>query len=406
MFSSSRAECIVRSRFFLFLLSVQLVLGISSPRAIGQTAFGSLTGTIKDQSGAIIPDASLTLTNLGTGLKNTARSNGSGSYAFASLIPGRYRFDVLKQGFQHYTQANVTILVQTATTLDVTLQVGQTTQTVTVTSQTALLQTASPSISSVIGGREVEQAPLNGRNVMDLVELVPGVLPQGGSEGNPATNNTSAWGNFQIGGAFADQSAEYFDGVLLNTNYANQPALIPTQDAIQEFIVTTNNVGAEFGSTAGGVVNIASKPGTSAFHGEAYEYIRNKVLNGNTFFGDLEHEPKPAFTQNQYGATLGGPIKRDKAFFFFSWEGFALRKGNVAVDTVPTIAERGGDFSAAGLTPIYDPCTNGINDSTGLCSSTPATRSQFPGNIIPTTRINPVSAALLKLYPVPNLPST
>lgn len=171
---------------------------------------------------------------------------------------------------------------------------------------------------------------------------------------------------------------------------------------VREFSVSTNSTGAEYGNTSGGVVNIASKSGTNAFHFTAYEFVRNKVLNANLFFNKQVGAPRSAFTQNQYGATAGGPIKRDKAFFFFSWEGFALRQGNRLITSVPTDAERAGNFSAAGLNPIYDPCAGSLS-SQGLCASVPAARTRFAGNVIPTTRLNPVALNLLRLWPHANI---
>jgi len=243
---------------------------------------------------------------------------------------------------------------------------------------------------------------------MSLVALVPGVVPQGGSQGNPSGNNVNGWGNFQFGGGIANQGAEYFDGVLLNTSYTNQPALIPSQDFVKEFIVSSNNTTAEYGNTSGGVVNMASKSGTNELHFSAYEFVRNKLLNANLFFSKRNNIARAAFTQNQYGATIGGPILKQKAFVFGSWEGFALRQGNTLLTSVPTVAEKGGDFSAANFGTIYDPCgaagtTNG-GVGYGLCAGTPAAGpTPFPGNKIPAGRLDPVVQHLLAQEPNPNI---
>ena len=385
---------------FVFILAGLL---LSMP-TFSQSGFGTLTGTVTDASGAVVVDAPVTLTNVDTGEKRVNNTGGSGNYNFVNLNPGNYSLEITKEGFEGYKQSGVAVRVQTTTRADIKLQVGMATTSVEVTTAAALLQTDSANLSSVIQGRQVEQAPLNGRNVMSLVTLVPGVVAQGGSQGNPAGNNNQGWGNFQFGGGIADQGAEYFDGVLLNTSYTNQPALVPSQDFIKEFIVSTNSTGAEYGNTSGGVVNMASKSGTNDLHFSAYEFIRNKVLNANLFFSNRLGTPRTAFTQNQYGATVGGPILKQKAFFFFSWEAFALRQGNTLLTSVPSDAERTGDFSASNFPAIYDPCgAAGFNASTLLCSGTPSARTKFTGNVIPANRISTVAQHLLALFPHANI---
>ena len=190
----------------------------------------------------------------------------------------------------------------------------------------------------------MEQMPLNGRNVLNLVALVPGVVAQGSALSNPTNTNISAWGNYQIGGGFGNQSAAFLDGAPLNTSYNNAVMLVPTQDSVQEFRVQTNNLGPEFSRFAGGVINMVSKSGTNEFHGTAYEFLRNKVLNANTFFNNRSGVARPAFAQNQFGADFGGRVIKDKTFFFVSYEGFRLRQGASTLTSVPTAAMRDGAF--------------------------------------------------------------
>ena len=168
--------------------------------------------------------------------------------------------------------------------------------------------------------------PLNGRNVINLVTLVPGVVAQGNAMTNPTGQNIFSFGNYQIDGGIAGQNATFLDGAPLNVAQGSLIALIPTQDAMQEFKVQTNSLGPEFGRFAGGVINLTSKSGSNEFHGQLYEFLRNKVLNANTFFNNRAGLSTPSFTQNQYGANIGGPIKKDKTFFFFAWEGFRVRQ--------------------------------------------------------------------------------
>jgi hypothetical protein len=293
------------------------------------------------------------------------------------------------------------------------MQVGDVTQSIEVEASAPLLQTENASLSQVVSARSVEQLPLNGRNVMNLVSLVPGVVPQGSTEGSLTGKNVFAAGNYQIGGGSANQSSTLFDGLPVNITYGNITALTPSPDAVSEFRVQSNNNTAEYGRYTGGVINIASKGGTNEFHGTAYEFLRNKVLNATDFFANRTGAGRPAFVQNQFGGAIGGPVRKDKTFFFFNYEGFRARQGAFFSRTVPTPEQYTGDFTnwkgSNGVTiPIYDPNTQSCNTpTTPTCASigNPVEqRTQFPGNIIPASRINPVAAKLLAfpIYAKPN----
>ncbi|HTY61177.1 MAG TPA: TonB-dependent receptor [Acidobacteriota bacterium] len=312
-----------------------------------QTVYGSMAGTITDPSGGVIPGASITLTNIATAEKRTNTSDAAGSYRFVSLVPGHYKMDVEKTGFKHFTRDNLLVEVQAALRIDVPMQVGQVVEVVEVSSAAPLLQVEGGTLSQVVESRTVTEMPLNGRNVMNLIALTPGVIPQGSSSGSALGNqhgatysNPAGWGNYQIGGGAAGQSAQFLDGVPMNVSLNNGIVLMPSQDAIQEFRVSTNNVSPEFGRFAGGVVNMATKSGANEFHGTAYEFLRNKVFNANNFFDNLNGTSRPEWTQNQYGFTAGGPIRKDKTFFYGSWEGFSLRLGDPIYARVPTDAMR------------------------------------------------------------------
>lgn len=379
-----------------------------------QTFYGSLVGTINDASSAAMPDASVTLINLGTGDRRTAQTDASGNYQFVNLPPGQYREEVEKQGFRKFVREPITVEVQSTVRIDVAMQVGEVTQILEVSAQTPLLQTENASLGQVVESRKVLEMPLNGRNVFALVALVPGVVPGGQSGTTPTGTNPFAWGNYQIGGGQANQSASYIDGAPVNTAYVNHTALVPTQDAIQEFRVQTNNMGPEFGRFAGGVINLATKSGSNAFHGSAYEFLRNKVLNSNTFFNNRANVARPAFSQNQYGFNLGGPIKRDKTFFFGSYEGFRLRQGQSYVFSVPTDPMRAGDFSnvrtaAGALIPIYDPLTTCGRLGNAACAKDAngndiISRTPFANNTIPTTRLDTAAKVMTNLWGRANSP--
>ncbi|HMJ21902.1 MAG TPA: TonB-dependent receptor [Terriglobales bacterium] len=368
----------------------------------GQSTYGSITGSVADPSGAAVTDARVTLTNLGTAEKRTQPTGADGLYSFVNLIPGSYRIEAEKPGFKRVTQEPVVVQVQQNSKIDLALPIGQATETVEVTSETPLLQSESSSLGQVVEQRKANELPLNGRNIYSLAAIAPSVVPQGNTTGSPVGKNPFDFANYQIGGSFANQSAEYLDGQPLNIGYINLPLVTPTQDSISEFKVQYNNLGPEWGKFSGGVINLSTKSGTNQWHGSAYEYLRNKVFNSNEYFlkgsqiaAGIKNEPPP-FTQNQYGATFGGPAIKDKTFFFFSWEAYRLRSGTVFTTTVPTLAERGGDFSAAGVPTIYDPLTVNPDPITSDNVRTP-----FAGNVIPADRINPTSQFLLGLVPDP-----
>ncbi len=378
-----------------------------------QATNGTINGTVTDQTGGVVAGCDVTLSNTGTSETRTTTTNDSGFYQFQNLPPGRYSVTVQKQGYQKMIRQPLELQVEATLLIDMSLQVGRETQQVVVTGRTPLLQAESDTLGAVVDQRETNEIPLNGRNPMSLVALVPSVVPQGQAQQTPTGTNPFGWGNYQIGGGFANQSVTYLDGAPVNTEYINLTALIPTQDSLQEFRVMTNNMPPEYGRLAGGAVQFRTKSGTNTLHGTAYEYLRNKVLNANTFFGKQADLPNPAFTQNQYGFNIGGPMYiphvydgRNKTFFFVNWEGFALRQGVTYKQTVPTAAELTGDLSDLG-TPIYDPLT-----TCGAPGAPPCTpgepqynRAQFSGAVIPANRLNPTSLAYLKtFFPAPNIP--
>jgi hypothetical protein len=308
------------------------------------------------------------LTNLGTLEKRTQSTGTDGLYSFVTVIPGQYRVEAEKEGFKHITREPVVVEVQQSARIDIVMQVGMVSEVVNLIAETPLLQAESSSLGQVVEQRKANELPLNGRNIYNLAALSPAVVPQGESNGTPVGKNIFAWANYQIGGSVANQGAEYLDGQPLNIAYINLPLIVPTQDSIQEFKVQTNALGPEWGKFSGGVINLITKSGTNQIHGEVHEYLRNKVFNANEYFfkasqilAGMRNEPPP-FTQNQFGASAGGPLIRDKTFWFFSWESFRLRQGQVYTTNVPTVAERNGDFT--GLTDqaghpitIYDPAS-------------------------------------------------
>jgi hypothetical protein len=391
------------------ILAVAVVLLFGAAAVWSQNVYGTIAGTVTDSSGAAIAGTAVTLTNLDTQEARTIQTSASGTYTFTNVLPARYKLDGVKTGFKKFERQPIVVEIESGLRIDIALEVGDLTQTVEVTSAAPLLQPETASLGQVVETRTVTDLPLNGRNPLAMVGLAAGVVPQGApsagnsSMGNPVGANPFAAGDFQIGGGQAGQSQILIDGVPTNGAYLNVVTVVPTQDAIQEFKIQTNNLGPEYGRFAGGVINLSTKSGTNSFHGSAYEFLRNKLLNANDFFSNSGGISRPAFTQNQFGANGGGPVIKDKLFFFSSYEGFRKRNGNTLTTWVPTALERSGNFSEIGSTgtssvlPIYDPMT-----SSNCVSGGPACRTPFGGNLIPATRLDPTAQALLNYYPMPN----
>ncbi len=392
-----------RSCIFLNISLLAGALALLAFAAFSQTFFGSILGTVSDASGAPLAGATVTVTNDNTGEHRTGPTGTAGDYQFLNLVPGTYKVDIQNSGFKRYTRDQIVVQVDVAARVDASMQVGQLDQQIEVKAESPILNTENASIGQVVQSRTVQEMPLNGRNVLNLVALAPGVVPQGGSMTNLTGQNVFSAGNYQLGGGSGNQSSTLVDGVPVNINYGNLVALVPDQDSIEEFRVQTNNNTAEYGMFTGGVINMTTRSGTNEFHGTAYEYFRNTVLNAGTFFGNQTGQGRPAFHQNQFGATIGGPIKKDKWFFFFDYQGYRQRQARLYLVTVPTQQELGGDFSnyrnsSGAVIPIYDPLTTCGQNGNPACGAGTVQRSQFPGNVIPASRINPVSANFVK-YP-------
>lgn len=340
---------VVNAAVFLLLVLFSCVTFTVDARA--QTSYGSVVGLVTDPTGAIIPGATVVLRNTATNASQTLATTAAGNYSFVNLNPSVYDVTVKKEGFESLTQSGVNVQVGGVVRLDVTLKLGTQSQTVVVTAAQAEMQTESASLGGVVQGEQVVEAPLNGRNVNNLLDFIPGVVPGGGTQGSTMSNQGDgqtqaiAYNNYQIGGGFSGQSIFFIDGMEQNIAENNVDPLVPTQDAVQEFRVSTSNVSPEFGGYGGGVVQIVTKSGTNKFHGNAYEYLRNTDLDANNWFSNHEGLGRTPLHQNQYGANLGGPILRNKAFFFFSWEHESLLSSSPSSMTVPTTKELQGDFS-------------------------------------------------------------
>src|SRR5580700_5784183 len=387
-------------RFCAAVLSLGVLLCIFSLNLNAQSTYGSISGTVSDPSGAAIGAANITLTNVGTAEKRTQVTADNGQFTFVNLFQGNYRVDIEKQGFKHFARTGVVVEVQQDTHIETSLTLGQVSEVVEVTGETPLIQVETSSLGQVVEQRKANELPLNGRNIFNLITVSPAAVAQGGSGGTAVGQNPFSWGNYQVGGSFANQGAEYLDGQPLNIGYINLPVIIPIQDSIGEFKVQYNNLGAEWGKFSGAVMNFSTKSGTNKFHGEAYEFLRNKALNSNEYFfkqselaSGLSNTPPP-YVQNQYGFNVGGPIIKNKLFFFTSWEQFRLRTGSVVTTAVPTAAFRQGDFSSllAQGVQLYDPY------SVVQTGPTAGTRTAYPNNQIPASEFSKAATVLWDKY--------
>ena len=358
---------------------------------MAQTPTGQITGVVSDASGAAVAGATIDAENTATGIRFTAQTNESGSYSFPSLTPGDYRVTARREGFNSASRGGIDLQVSQVARIDFTLNVGSTKETVEVKSTAPLLDSESASLGTTVSTKAVAELPLNGRNFLQLARLSAGVVePKQG-------DRNAAGGSFVANGVRAQLNNFLLDGIDNNSKIVDQqnsaPVVIqPSVDAVQEFRVETNNYSAEYGYSAGAVVNATIKGGTNQFHGSAFEFVRNDIFDARNYFASPT-APKPVLRRNQFGLTGGGPIVRNKAFIFGSWERTLERNGITYVTTVPTAAMRTGDLT--GLAPAYDPAT------TQAIGNGVYTRQAFAGNIIPTNRIDPAAAKLLAALPLP-----
>ncbi len=363
-----------RTRPLLLLcVAVTAAWTIGPAPALAQTAAGEITGVVKDQAGAAVPGATITVTERRTNLQRVAVSTREGVYTVASLTPGEYRLEVELAGFRPVRREGIRLATGEKVRIDFDLAVGTVEEQVTVVGDAPVVRTETASLGTVVENEQVVQLPLNGRLFIMLASIAPGVaLPPNSvlpriNGGRPRTN-------------------EYlFDGISVLQPEPGQVAYYPVVDAIQEFKIESNSPPAEFGRFNGGVVNLTTRSGGNAVHGNVFEFFRNEHLNATNYF-QTRNAVKPDYRRNQYGGTLGGPVVRDRTFFFADFQGQRQSIGRTVTSNVPTLAERSGVFRQN----IFDPTTTVGN-----------VRQQFPNNTIPNSAMDPVALALLERYPLP-----
>lgn len=389
-----------------FSLSTLLFLGVLVPRLYSQAGGARVDGIVSDAQGLPMPGVEVVLKETGTGLVRTTATSSAGTYQFPSLNPGRYELVAKAHGFAPEARS-VTLEINQALRLDLSLKLGELSQTVEVVDSVQMLRTADASLGAVVESTLTQQLPLNGRHLLDLAQLAPSVHSGAGAQ--TGSTNPLYWRPQQnsalsVGGARPNANHFILDGSINTDPTFNTLAFSPSPDAVREFKVQTGSYSAEFGGAGGAQINIVTRSGGNRLHGDVYEFIRNSALDARSL-NDPSHIPHLA--QNQFGGSIGGPIRKNKTFFFANYEGFRLGNGVAQVKTVPTMAERMGDFSQSGRT-IYNPASSSPNpnyDPTKPVSpSNPKIiRDPFPNNTIPDTMLNPVALQVLNAMPLPNM---
>ncbi|HWB96307.1 MAG TPA: TonB-dependent receptor, partial [Bryobacteraceae bacterium] len=389
-----------------------LALLLVSAGAWGQEFRATLVGRVVDPTNAAVAGANVVVTQIGTNVLHRAVTTDTGDYAIPFLPPGEYRLEVERDGFRKFTREGISLRVQDRVSIDVTLALGTQTESVTVSGESPLLDTSSASVGQIVSEHAIQDLPLNGRNAYALMTTTPGVQmtvkdPTISFMRYSAAGDTGGIAMMSISGAPSTYNEYLLDGVPIGSDN-NAVDYVPSIEATQEFKLQTNSFDAEYGRFLGGVVNSSIRSGVNEFHGNAFEYMRNSVWNARDFFATS----KPQFSYNQFGASLSGPVYlpklysgKNRTFFFVMYDGSREGVPRSWVSTVPTALERSGDFSQTYASVngqavqkiVYDPNTTRLN-------GTAYVRDPFPGNVVPSTRQDPVAKALLGLYPLPSAP--
>jgi len=387
-------------------LLVSAAMFLPSP-AYSQQSSATINGTVQDSSGAVIEGATITLTNLDTAVSKTSVSNAAGNYVFIDVQPAAYSLKISKAGFGTQTQQPVRLNVNQTATLNFTLTVGSTQQSITVEAAAVAIESSTAELGTVINEQAVKDLPLNGRNFTQLLTLTPGASPisvaqNSGGGGGFAGNAVGSFSFPALNGQRNRSNMFLMDGVVDLGSFIGNYNVQPIVDTVQEFKVQTHNDLAEFGQAPGGIVNVATKSGTNSYHVSVWEFLRNQELDANSFFSNTFGAPRNALRQNQFGVAGGGPVwipklynGKNRTFFYGGYEGYRQSVASQSTGLAPTQAQVGGNFQ--GFNTIYNPATLMPNGSGGY------TAMPFANNIIPSSQINPISALYAK-YNIPTGP--
>jgi hypothetical protein len=377
-----------RSKSFSFLIALLLAFICEQP-ARAQAVSATLLGTVTDSTGALVPGAGITVTEVNTGVSRTASTTSAGVYTIPYLSPGRYKVEIAAAGFKKFIRENIELTVAASVRVDASLELGVVSDSVQVTGESPLLQTDRAEIARTYDTQAVRELPFAERTPQALVALSAGVI----GLSTATADMEGPWGTttWRTNGQSNQANNSQVDGVDDNDRLVNKTIYLPPDEAVEEVYISTSNYNAEFGSAGGTVMNIVTRGGTNKLHGSLFEFHRDANLAARSAF-NVAPLPKPGFIRNEFGGSVGGPIKKDKTFFFASYQSRHLVQGSFSTNSVPTPAWLTGDFSATPGLHLYDP-TTGNADGTG--------RSPFPNNVIPLGRFNPVAQKLIALFPRP-----
>jgi len=394
----------------VFLLLAVLVMAFAARAEVG----GKITGVVRDQSGSVIAGATVVISNAQTGAKLTATTDQDGVFTFPVLSVGQYQIDVTADAFRPYSKTGLVIDINSALALDVTLQVNEQDQSIVVTESSAQVETTDTQLGQVLGSTKVTEIPLNGRSYTDLFATQVGVTPlttsgagnstSGGGFGTVPVAGATNTGQFSINGQREDANGFSINGANVQEGIGQQAGIIPNLDSIAEFRILTSNTDAQYGNYSGGLINVVTKSGGNAFHGSGFEFLRNTDLDAKNYFSSQ----RSTFQQNQYGGTLGGPIKQNRLFFFADYQGQHTKQGqDTGVVSVPSLANRTGNFSDS---PAFTGTVNGpyLAQTLSNLLGRPVTQSEsyssvFPGNVIPESAFSIPATKLLQFIPSANL---
>jgi len=397
----------------IVVLLVSALVALSAWGSVG----GSISGIITDSTGSVVPNANVALTNTDTGVRQAVTTNDRGAYSLLAVPVGRYQIEISVPGFEGYERTGITINTNDQLIIDVILKVGGVNQSVAVSADSVHVETASTQLGDVIAGRQMEILPLNGRQYTDLLGLQPGVAPGASTQtaGYSQYFGTTETGSISVSGQRETSNGFMVNGSVVNDLLNNGTTVVPNLDSIAEFRILTSNFDAEYGNYSGGLVSVVTKSGTNEFHGDLFDYFRNTSLDARSYF-DVQ---KNAFQQNQFGGTIGGPIRRDKVFFFADYQGTRSNIGQEGGQIpVPSSADRSGNLAdlSSSLTGAVSgsywanllsnelgyPVSAGESYYTPGCTS--PTNCVFPNAIIPQSAISAPAAALMKYIPAANQP--
>jgi carboxypeptidase family protein/TonB-dependent receptor-like protein len=381
LFSGKYLRLVILS--VIALISSQCFAGL----VLAQRTTASVAGSITDESGAAVPGAEVVAHNLATMVERSVISNTLGYYVLTALPAGRYSLTVRKTGFQSQVLPEMLLEVDQNATVNLSLKIGSISETVNVSVEAAALDTRTATLNTVINQKQIGELPLNGRNILQLMQLTPGTLGTSGTFNQSATRPEAGTQLVSASGGRGNSTTFVLDGGLHEDPYTEVANVTPNPDAIREFSFQTNNYSAKFSGRGGGVVNMVTKSGTNDFHGAVFEYVRNSALNARNFFAPSADGLK----RNQYGLALGGPVIKNRTFFFFSWQGTQLRQQSpTTTAVVPTLEQRQGDFSSL----LTEPQPTQLVD--------PVTKETVRGNIIPAAKLDQVAQKILQTIPLPN----